>query len=116
MLIGCLAVPISRIWISDRGWEAYWRRRTSIKSIAERVSRSIARTGAGGISPVEGIRSWCISIVEDAHAQERSMFSFLKSPQGVKKTLGFDFLRHFIFDLHLNSEAFFNSIKFLSCT
>jgi hypothetical protein len=30
--------------------------------------------------------------------------------------LGFDFLRHFIFDLHLNSQAFFNSIKFLSCT
>ncbi|MEY3303970.1 MAG: hypothetical protein RLZZ139_2343 [Cyanobacteriota bacterium] len=30
--------------------------------------------------------------------------------------LGFDFLRHFIFDLHLNSECFFNSIKFLSCT
>ncbi|MFN9836659.1 MAG: IS4 family transposase, partial [Pseudanabaena sp.] len=29
---------------------------------------------------------------------------------------GFDLLRHFIFDLHLNSEAFFNSIKFLSCT
>jgi len=24
--------------------------------------------------------------------------------------LGFDFLRHFIFDLHLNSQAFFNSI------
>jgi hypothetical protein len=30
--------------------------------------------------------------------------------------LGFDFLRHIIFDLHLNSLAFFNSIKFLSCT
>lgn len=30
--------------------------------------------------------------------------------------LGFDFLRHIIFDLHLNSQAFFNSIKFLSCT
>ena len=30
--------------------------------------------------------------------------------------LGFDSLRHFIFDLHLNSQAFFNSIKFLSCT
>jgi hypothetical protein len=30
--------------------------------------------------------------------------------------LGFDFLRHFIFDLHLNSQAFFNSINFLSCT
>jgi hypothetical protein len=30
--------------------------------------------------------------------------------------LGFDFLRPIIFDLHLNSEAFFNSIKFLSCT
>ena len=30
--------------------------------------------------------------------------------------LGFDFLCHFIFDLPLNSQAFFNSIKFLSCT
>jgi len=30
--------------------------------------------------------------------------------------LGFDFLRPIIFDIHLNSEAFFNSIKFLSCT
>jgi len=30
--------------------------------------------------------------------------------------IGFDFLRHIIFDLHLNSQAFFNSIKFLSCT
>ncbi|MFN6289411.1 MAG: transposase, partial [Pseudanabaena sp.] len=30
--------------------------------------------------------------------------------------LGFDYLRHIIFDIHLNSEAFFNSIKFLSCT
>jgi hypothetical protein len=30
--------------------------------------------------------------------------------------LGFDFLRHIIFDLHLNYQAFFNSIKFLSCT
>lgn len=30
--------------------------------------------------------------------------------------LGFDFLRDIIFDLHLNSLAFFNSIKFLSCT
>ncbi|GEM_PF-1494209 len=30
--------------------------------------------------------------------------------------LGFDYLRHIIFDLHLNSQAFFNSIKFLSCT
>ena len=30
--------------------------------------------------------------------------------------LGFDFLRDIIFDLHLNSQAFFNSIKFLSCT
>ncbi|MFN4856951.1 MAG: hypothetical protein ACK5NP_09750 [Pseudanabaena sp.] len=30
--------------------------------------------------------------------------------------LGFDFLRHIIFDLHLNSQVFFNSIKFLSCT
>ncbi len=30
--------------------------------------------------------------------------------------LGFDFLRLIIFDLHLNSQAFFNSIKFLSCT
>ncbi|MFN9239687.1 MAG: hypothetical protein ACK6DE_07270 [Pseudanabaena sp.] len=31
-------------------------------------------------------------------------------------SLGFDFLRHIIFDLHLNSQVFFNSIKFLSCT
>jgi hypothetical protein len=30
--------------------------------------------------------------------------------------VGFDFLRHIIFDLHLNYLAFFNSIKFLSCT
>ncbi len=30
--------------------------------------------------------------------------------------LGFDFLRDIIFDLHLNSQAFFDSIKFLSCT
>jgi Transposase DDE domain len=30
--------------------------------------------------------------------------------------LGFDFLRHFIFDLHLNFDEFFKSIQFLSCT
>ncbi|MFO0256660.1 MAG: IS4 family transposase, partial [Pseudanabaena sp.] len=30
--------------------------------------------------------------------------------------LGFDYLRHIIFDNHLNSEAFFNSNKIFSCT
>lgn len=30
--------------------------------------------------------------------------------------LGLDFLRDVVFDLHLNLAAFFNSIKFLSCT
>lgn len=30
--------------------------------------------------------------------------------------LGFDFLRHLIFDIHIHSQAFFNSINFLSCT
>ena len=30
--------------------------------------------------------------------------------------LGLDFLRHLIFQLHLNFHHFFNSIKFLSCT
>ncbi|MFN6067900.1 MAG: IS4 family transposase, partial [Pseudanabaena sp.] len=30
--------------------------------------------------------------------------------------LGFDYLRQIIFDIHLKSEAFFQSIKFLSCT
>lgn len=30
--------------------------------------------------------------------------------------LGFDFLRHIFFDIHLYSQAFLNSINFLSCT
>nr|WP_225903097.1 transposase [Pseudanabaena yagii] len=59
---------------------------------------------------------WCFS---------SGLWQFLLNPLKPKKhgrlpksifRLGFDFLRHIVFDLHLNSVAFFNSIKFLSCT
>ena len=59
---------------------------------------------------------WCFS---------SGLWQFLLNPLKPKKhgrlpksifRLGFDFLRLIVFDLHLNSVAFFNSIKFLSCT
>ena len=59
---------------------------------------------------------WCFSAgLWLAHLNPLKPKSHGRLPKSIFR-LGFDFLRHLIFNIHLSSQAFLNSINFLSCT